>query len=299
MLQSISADGSENYGLGHHEVFKSSPGKWSTFLVVFLYRFVKNSGWGDIFGWMILDDCGWFWYTSQDLLLKDVLFQPKQLFRQGHPFKELDLNPAAVYTKKRRAQRLLLELETTRVAVGNVTSHSDLMSVVLETGPPELVTCRIATSLVCLVACGWPSHVYGHFSHCKWLSHFPKLFWDQQRLQEDSFPPFFKTLGAFPKVEDIPSRHYRLWFSQNVNPWGLDEGYHDVGDLGHFHFMVPQVMVPQLWYPLGDLVTGVQGLHNFITSCHGDRWGFEWMGRPAFVPAWANRSGAYRGKRGW
>ena len=32
-----------------------------------------------------------------------------QFFRQGHPFKELDLNPAAVYTKKRRTQRCCLD----------------------------------------------------------------------------------------------------------------------------------------------------------------------------------------------
>ena len=56
----------------------------------------------------------------------------QQLVRQGHPFKELDLNPAAVYTKKPHTQRhLLFEVETAlsnELQVRHVTSHSDLMA---------------------------------------------------------------------------------------------------------------------------------------------------------------------------
>lgn len=87
---------SGNCGPGHHEVFKSllsflyspyspvnkhiyiyryrcgkpmvSPGKLSTFLVGFPYRFVKLlEGW---YPWVE----GWFWNTFQDLLLKNVLY---------------------------------------------------------------------------------------------------------------------------------------------------------------------------------------------------------------------------------
>ena len=78
-----------------------------------------------------------------------------QFFRQGHPFKELDLNPAAVYTKKHRTQR---NSSVQRVATGGCDFtlrldvplfyvhlrkmiFSEIQFVVLETGMPlELVT---------------------------------------------------------------------------------------------------------------------------------------------------------------